>query len=454
VVLTYENLLLHSKHNERLIMAISSAMQAAVAGLSANATAVGKVSENIANSNTVGYKRQFASMVTTASASPGGSGGSGVRAEGRQEVTGQGQASMTSSGNDLSIGGEGFFIVSKNPNDAVESNYMFTRAGSFVPDENGYLKNAAGFYLAGFGTQADGTVGAVDYTNFTTMESVRVSDVSQTAEASTTSSMQGNLPSGETGTGTATAPFLSTMQYFTPLGDRDSMSFSWQADPLVANQWQATVTGSDGTVYGTADVVFNDSGPTAGSPQSFAGTQDAGLAAPAAFSVSAAGVMTLTINNGAVPQTINLTLGSVGGYDGLTQFAGDYTPQTFETDGSSVTLLESTEFDESGILWGVFDNGTRSALYQIPLGMVDNPDGLASVDGNAYRLSRDSGDMILTGAGQNGAGAISSFSLESSNVDVAKEMTDLIQIQRAYSSNAKVITTADEMLQETTNLKR
>lgn len=433
-------------------MAISSALQTAVAGLSANAKAVGTVSENIANSSTVGYKRKFASMVTTTGG--GAASGSGVRAETRQEVSRAGQSTMASSGSDLAIAGDGFFVVSKNPNDPVESNYMLTRAGSFVPDEDGYLRNSAGYYLAGYDYQPDGTLGAVDYTNFSTMETVRVNGVSQTAEASTSASVQGNLPAGETGTGVATAPFVSTMQYFTALGDTETLSFSWQADTLTANQWQGTVTGGDGTVYGTVDVVFNDSGATPGAPLSFTGTPDAGLVAPAAFAVNAAGEVTLTVNNGTVPQTVVTSLGSVGGYDGLTQFAGDYTPQVFEVDGSAVTQLESTEFDEEGILWGVFDNGTRESLYQIAVANVTNPDGLRLVDGNAYRLARDSGDLQINKAGSNGAGTVSAYSLESSNVDVATEMTQLIQIQRAYSSNAKVITTADEMLQETTNLKR
>lgn len=432
-------------------MAISSALQAGVAGLSANAAAVGSISENIANSSTVGYKRKFASMVTTTG---GVSSGSGVRAESRQEVSNAGQTSMSTSGTDLAIAGDGFFVVSKNPNDPVEANYMLTRAGSFVPDDQGFLKNSAGYYLAGYQYQDDGSLGAVDYTNFSTMSSVRVDDFSQTAELSTVGTMDGNLPAGETGTGVVTAPFVSTMQYFTALGDTESLSFSWQADSVVDNRWQATVTGSDGTVYGTVDVDFNDSGAAPGSPASFVGTPDAGLVAPSAFAVSAAGVMSLTINNGTVPQTLDISMGTVNGYDGMTQFAGDYTPQTFDIDGSAVTNIESTEFDEEGVLWGVFDNGTRQALYQLPIANVTNPDGLTAVDGNAYRLSRDSGDMVINKAGTNGAGSVSDYSLESSNVDIATEMTQLIQIQRAYSSNAKVITTADEMLQETTNLKR
>jgi flagellar hook protein FlgE len=432
-------------------MAISNALQAAVAGLNSNADAVGSISENIANSGTVGYKRKFSSMVTTTG---GNSGGSGVRAVNRQDVRMEGQFIGATSKDDLSIAGEGFFVVSKSPNEPDASAYMLTRAGSFAPDEEGYLRNAAGFYLAGYPYQDDGTLGAVDYTNFSSMRSVRADDVLPAAAPTTTATMDGNLPAGETGTGTAAASFVSTMRYYNALGGSETLSFSWQPDIATANQWQSTITGGDGTVYGTVDVVFSDSGPTPGAPLSYVGTPDAGLTAPAAFSVSATGDISITIDNGTVSQTMTVGLGAPGTYDGTTQFAGDYSPQQFDIDGSSVAKIEDTEFDNGGVLWGLFDNGRREALFQLPIAMIKNPDGLTQLDGTAYKLSRESGDMILSKAGKNGTGTVTPFSLEASNVDVANEMTQLIQIQRAYSSNARVVTTADEMLQETTNLKR
>ncbi len=223
---------------------------------------------------------------------------------------------------------------------------------------------------------------------------------------------------------------------------------------MTENLWTVSIADPDGTVYGTVDIEFNDSGATPGAPASFVGAADAGLAAPAAFVANADGTVDLTIDNATIPQTLTLTLGSVGGYDGITQFDGDFSPQRFDVNGSEATSITTTEFDDQGIIWGIFENGDRLALYQLPVAMVDNPDGLRARDGNAYSLTRDSGELLLNLPGQGAAGKISNYAVEDANVDVAQEMTDLIITQRAYSSNTKIITTADEMLQATTNLKR
>jgi flagellar hook protein FlgE len=116
--------------------------------------------------------------------------------------------------------------------------------------------------------------------------------------------------------------------------------------------------------------------------------------------------------------------------------------------------MSSTEIDEAGTVWALFENGIRRPLYELPVATVMNPEGLESVTGNAYRLTLGSGELMLNVAGNLGAGNILSGTLESSNVDLAQEMTDLIMVQRAYSSNAKIVTTADELLQEANNLKR
>jgi flagellar hook protein FlgE len=109
---------------------------------------------------------------------------------------------------------------------------------------------------------------------------------------------------------------------------------------------------------------------------------------------------------------------------------------------------------DTGVLYGVFDNGQRRALFEIPVANVTNPDQMRSVNGNAYIATLESGSVTLNKAMSNGVGSVSSGVLEGSNVDIAQELTDLIQTQRAYSSNAKIITTSDEMLDETLRIKR
>ena len=176
--------------------------------------------------------------------------------------------------------------------------------------------------------------------------------------------------------------------------------------------------------------------------------------APSAFSFdTATGVATITVNNGTTPQTMSVNMGAPGSFNGITQFAGDFS-QSFERDGSSVGQLIRTEIDEAGTLYGVFDNGMRQPLYEIPLAVVDNPNGLIEEKGNAYSRSGETGAFQALRANGGTTGSINSGALEGSNVDIAQEMTDLIRVQRAFSTNAKVITTVDDMMEETTRLKR
>lgn len=434
-------------------MSISSAMQTGVSGLYANSTAVGKISENIANANTDGYKRQFSQMVTTTASGANGNAPSGVEAVNTADVSLGGTMQSTSSPTDLAVNGNGFFVVTPSANDAVESDYMLTRAGSFKPDANGNLVNAAGYYLAGYAYKSDGTLGPVDRSGFSGMSTVNVRNASLPPAATTTISVQGNLPSQQTGLTTPGAPFTSSTAFFSPLGQSGQLQFSWQPTST-ANKWTMTVSDNSGNTYGSVDIAFNDSGTNAGSPVSYSNVQNLATA-PAAFSLDpTTGIATLSINNGATPQSVTLKLGAPNSSSGITQFAGDFTPQTFDKDGSPSSNLSRVEVDSSGNLIGVFDNGDQKKLYQIPLGNVTNPDGLTLNNGNAYKLSTDSGAYSNQPAGTGSVGTIASKSLEASNVDIAQELSNLIVVQRAYSTDAKIVTTMDQMLSVTTQLKQ
>ncbi|MDK3016722.1 flagellar hook protein FlgE [Pseudodonghicola flavimaris] len=433
-------------------MSISSALQTGVSGLKANSEAVGSISENIANANTVGYKRGFAAYVTTSA-----SGGSDttVRSVGtvaQSTVSEAGSLLSTSSSTDLAIAGEGFFIVSVRPDESVETNYLLTRAGSFEADEDGNLVNAAGYYLAGYRYDLNGELADVDRTTFGNMETVNVADITLTAEATTEITVGGNLPSQDTGLADPGAAFTSSSEYYTALGEAQRLNFSWQPT-ATENEWLVTISDADGAELGSVTIDYNDSGALAGSPAGYSDATSAATA-PSAFDFdTATGVATLTLDTGATPQTLSVNFGAPDTFDGLTQFSGDFS-QSFDRDGSSVGELTSTEIDEDGTLYGVFDNGQRRALYQIPVGTVANPNGLKEVQGNAYALTKDTGNFIALEADTGATGAVTSFALEASNVDIAEEMTELIKAQRSFSTNAKIITTVDEMMDETTQLKR
>ena len=229
---------------------------------------------------------------------------------------------------------------------------------------------------------------------------------------------------------------------------------AWQYSQKLGSIFALTGKPAEGTALGSVDVTFADSGATAGSPASYTNVTSTATA-PAAFAFDATtGTATLTINNGTTPQQVTIELGAPGTNTGMTQFAGDYTPVESTLDGFESGQLVRFEIDESGDLYGVFDNSARRLLYNIPLAEVTNPDGLRQVDGNAYIPTQSSGDFQLNTAGTGTAGSITAGALEASNVELAEELTMLIQTQRAYSSNAKIITTVDQMMEETTALKR
>jgi len=433
-------------------MSISSALQTGVSGLQANSKAVGGISENIANANTVGYRRGFAQFVTTTASGSAGAGSLSVAAVEGVDMSTAGDLVTTNSATDMAISGSGFFVVSLRADETVQTNYLLTRAGSFLPDEDGNLVNAAGYYLAGYPYDLDGELGDVDRSSFSQMETVNVGDITLSAAATTEIATLGNLPAQETGLATPGDPFTTSSEYFTALGSSERLNFSWQPT-ATENQWTVTVSDSTGADLGSVTVDFNDSGSLAGSPASYSGVVSTATA-PAGFAFdTATGLATVTLDGGTTPQTITIDMGAPDTFDGVTQFDGDFT-QTFTRDGSSVGELTRTEIDDDGTLFGVFDNGQRRALYEIPVAVVSNPNGLSQVSGNAYALTNDSGTFQALKANTGTTGAISSEELESSNVDIAEEMTDLIQVQRAFSTNAKVITTVDEMMSETAQLKR
>ncbi|MFE0755392.1 flagellar hook protein FlgE [Inquilinus sp. NPDC058860] len=432
-------------------MSIQSAMQAGVMGLFSQSARMSSISDNIANSGTVGYKRASVDFSTLVTPSAGGSyAAGGVSANARLQISKQGIINPGSSTTDLAISGRGFFLVTNSVTGGATAKTALTRAGSFLPDENGNLRNTAGYYLLGWPAKADGTIGPVDQDGTGSLQVVNVNTMTAAGQPTTTMGFSGNLPADQTGPDAPTVPFKTSAEFFSPLGASDRLFLEWQPS-TTRNQWTLTVADASGNKFGSVDVTFNDSGPNAGQPASWSNATAGGFGG---FSFdTATGQAVLSVPNGSTPQQVTLSLGAPNTAGGVVQFAGTYNPK-ISKDGAAVGRLSRVEADESGKLIGIFDNGARRTLYQIPIADVANPDGLNPEDGNVYTISRESGAMRLWGAGTGPVGSVAGGSLESSNVDLAEELTQLIQTQRAYSSNAKIVQTADEMLNETTQLKR
>lgn len=443
-------------------MSISSSLNSGVAGLSANATRLAAISDNIANSATYGYKRSeadFESLVLNDNRAVNGSyTAGGVRAFTNRLVSEQGTLVSTSNSMDIAIAGRGFLPVTTTTSldSLTDSKLLMTTTGSFSTDANGVLRTATGLVLLGWAANADGSIPVTSRDTVSGLTPV-VINANQTAGDPTTKITLGvNLPSTQTEEGATVTPLPMSVEYFDNLGSSKTLNFTFTAVPPVApatssNAWEMKVTDSarNDEVVASYTLTFYDTFENRGTIQSVTAATD--NPAETVWDPQTGG---LKLKVGSVGDDMVISIGKPGDTNGLTQFAGDFSPTSISKDGSPVGNLAGIEIDENGFIKATYDTGFIRTLYQIPLVDVPNPNGLTALDSQAYRISSTSGSFYLWDAGSGPTGAVAGYAREGSAVDVAHELTSLIQTQRAYSSNAKVIQTVDEMLQETTNIKR
>ena len=434
-------------------MTISSSLNAGVAGLNANATRLATIADNIANSGTYGYKRamaDFQAMVNSGT-SPSGYAAGGVRSSTMRLIDERGPLIASANPTDIAIDGRGFLPVTdiNAINGGATSNYpiSLTTTGSFRPDANGVLRTQSGHVLMGWPAAANGTLPAFPRDSMSGLEPVRVDRNQFVANPTTEMTFGINLPATETAAGALGDALNLTVEYFGNLGTSETLDVTFT--PTIpttgsSNEWTMEITDSaTGTVVGEYTLTF-DATATAGGTLASVTTVTGGAFDPLT------GRVALTLPGGA----IDLNIGIPGSSAGMTQLSSTYSPTAISKNGSPVGTLVSVEIDDNGYLHAIYDQGFSRRIYQIPVVDVANPNGLVSLSDQAYQLSQASGSFFLWNAGEGPTGSTAGFSREQSATDVAGELTSLIQTQRAYSSNAKIIQTVDEMLQETTNIKR
>ncbi len=563
-------------------MSINSAMLAGVSGLVANSSALAAISDNIANVNTVGFKRSssnFSTLVTSGSKNQTYSAG-GVKAQTHQFISQQGLTQSTTSNLDLSISGAGFFVTTEKPeNITAADTRSFTRAGSFQLDSLGYLRNDAGLYLQGW--LADPVTGAItpDPSDLMQLHSINVGTVGGTAEKTTRVGINANLRSEQpvssslsvtktdvadntaptpalhnftvnytpTGTnyvydaevyengvlvGSGTVTYASTAPYgitattlpgtttamtlgatsvdLADLGLDTAAGFYDPATNSMAdyaldqlkttpanvgvkpdfeiqiplsdskggqrtvtlsllkapgpNQWYAELRAKPGDLQFQANglissgiIEFTTDGKLKDTGNLFGTTN------PTSISIGASGTTPTTpapvpapvewaASLGIDTQAVQIDLASAAG--GLTQYNSQSVVQSVNTNGTAFGNLTNIEVDDDGYVSAIFDNGVTRRIAQVAVATFSNPNGLKGVNGNAYRVTNESGTYSLKTPGQGGAGSLAPSTLEASTVDLSTEFTGLITTQRAYSASSKIITTADQMLEELLNIKR
>lgn len=437
-------------------MTISSSLNAGVAGLSANATRLATISDNIANSSTYGYKRavtDFQSLVIENSRSKYTAGG--VRTTTTRLIDERGSLVSTANPTDLAVRGRGMLPVTTEASVQVangENPLLLTTTGSFRPDEEGFLRSPAGLILMGWPANADGSIPTNPRDSVDGLEPIKINSNQFAGEPTTEVNVSVNLPATSTEAGYAGGGETLSIEYFDNLGKSANLLMTFT--PTVpgagsSNEWQLQIfdSASGGTLVGDYQLDFDPS--RAGGGTLLNVTDNFGVGLPTDYD-PATGSVELTVAGG----PLELTIGTLGSATGLTQLSDTFAPTSISKNGSAVGSLTAIDVDPNGFVRASFDSGINRVLYQVPLVDVSNVNGLEALDQQSYRVSPDSGSFFLWDAGDGPTGDVVNFAREESATDVAGELTQLIQTQRAYSSNAKVIQTVDEMLQETTNIKR
>ncbi|HEY5607913.1 MAG TPA: flagellar hook protein FlgE [Alphaproteobacteria bacterium] len=424
-------------------MSLYGAMFSGVSGLNAEAQSLGMISDNISNVNTIGYKTSsaaFSTLVTRQTVNyyaPGG-----VRSQPVSQVDRQGLLQSSANATDLAVSGKGFFVVAANDAPTANDRRFYTRAGEFATDSTGYLKSPSGYFLQGWRTDATGTPTATDTSTLTSLETIRVSSVSGNATPTSNLELGINLPASAAVGNVQT----SYTQVYDSLGVAHTATLTFTK--TATNTWRLQVTaagagtvdeGAVGAGLGySVNIVFNGDG----TPATFDGA-----ATPPALAI---GGWTSGANN----SIITVDLGTQNVADGLSQFSSSYNVAFINQNGVQFGSFFGVRVDEDGVVTALYDNGQTLKIYKVPVATFANPNGLEAQNGTVFSESERSGVFVLRAPGANGAGKIVPSSLEASTTDLAAEFTTMIIAQRAYSASAKVITTADEMLDELIRIKR
>jgi flagellar hook protein FlgE len=440
-------------------MSLFGAMNTAIAGLGAQSNAFGNISDNVANSQTVGFKRvdtSFIDYLTTSSAAENDPGAVVAKPSYINNI--QGAITQTDNPLGLAIAGQGFFAVSQqtgqvNNIPTFSTQQYYTRAGDFELNKTGYMVNSAGQYLNGW--PVDPITGNV---NQNSLQPIQVTQTVYNPVATSNVVLSANLPATPSnGTATPTSPITSDINVYDALGTVHTVALNWVQN--AKDNWTVSIDVADdttATARGTANVQFGAASGNA-VPEGTVGQigSTTGSVTTAGYAAGTAATLSFTDNFGSGNQTITLNIGNYGQTNGVTQYAGTtYDLRGLTQDGVPPGAFAGVTTEANGNIIVNYDNGQTRRIAQVPLITFNAPDKLQRQDGQAFTATIDSGTPLAEQASTNGAGNLVTNSVEGSNVDIASEFSKLIVAQRAYSANTKIVTTADDLLQQTIEMKR
>lgn len=426
-------------------MSIFSSLYTGANGLAAHGDAIGIVGDDIANASTVGFKENravFEDMIGGA-ASNGQNLGQGSRMSGPDTLFGQGTITNTGQPLDMAVQGNGFFVVKGN-HSGVNGSY-YTRDGQFKLDNTGTLVNGEGLKVQGYTIDATGkasqavgdlVIGGQSPPNATTKLSLAVNlDSASTPPAAWSAAN----PSG-------TSNYSTSATVYDSLGTAHRADIYFRDNGAGAWEWHAMVDGGE-LAGGTAGVPTEIANGTATFNTAGALQSQTTIASSASF-VGATANQVIAFSFGD-----DIAAGGTG-LAGSTQFAAPNTVNKLDQDGYGSGDLASVLVSSDGTITGKFSNGQSRPIARVALATFASEKGLQRAGSQLYTESQASGQALVDGAATGSRGSVVGSALEQSNVDIGNELVTLIAYQRAFSANAKTVSTADEMLQEVTQLKR
>jgi flagellar hook protein FlgE len=428
-------------------MSILRSLTIGVSGLRANSEALSVTGDNIANVNTVGFKRARAvfSDVLTAANGPVNHSQAGTRLAHVEQIWTQGAIVTTDSPTDLAISGEGLFVLAGTAQ-GLEGRF-YTRAGQFHFDDTGTLVNLDGLRLQGYTAAGDGTMG-------TAIGDIQIEDRAVAGVPTTAIELGLNLDSEATVPAAwdptdpgSTSSFAHNVTTYDSLGASHELTVYYRKTGPGAWEWHAMADGGELT-GGTAGVATEVASGTLAFTTN--GALDQETNGPVSINwADATPGQVIAFNFGT-----SITGEAGTGLDGSTQFAQASANVKLQQNGYGAGTVSAVEIERDGMITGVFSNGQQRTLGQVVTAGFPDPSGLKGLSNNVWVETEDSGQALIGGADAGGRGEIVSASLEQSNVDLGTEFVNLIAYQRGFQANSRIITTSDEMYQELVNIKR
>ena len=402
------------------------AFNTSISGLQAAQQDMGVISNNIANVGTTGFKRSdslFAELYTSSLGGAGTQPGSGVTLERIRSDFGHGSFEFTSSQLDLAIDGNGLFVLQNG------SETLYTRAGAFRLDNDGFVVTESGASLQGYGADDNGQIN-------TALGNLQITNALLAQKPTQEITFNGNLDSRATAPTTvpfdATNPetynFTSTTTVYDSAGAAHQVTMYFAKDATVASQYNVTVSIDDVVQDETASLLFDN-----------AGVLDA-------TSVTALNLASYAPAN-ANAQPINIDFSTITGYGATSATSG------VTQDGYAAGQLAGFEFDRTGVAYATYTNGETRAVGQVALATFTNPSGLQSAGKTNFAESSTSGVASIGTPDSGARGVIRPSALESANVDLTVELLALIEAQRNFQSNAQAIQNANDASQAILQLR-